>query len=177
MLTLEIGLCKILFFFNYHYCIDWWWYMSLYLVSSVQKFFFVWKNPKHDWHNRIPGCSLYRNDDFFFSSFFQQLNSHIQTPHPLGMSQKTKEEHLKKNPKICFPSSGWAAMIERTVYDYSEQHPPFIHLFRIRHCCIKKGHGQHTSLGVWRGGRMKGDVFFSSNSHTVCMCKSMCLCS
>lgn len=33
---------------------------------------------------------------FFFFFFFKQLNSHIQTPHPLGMSQKKEKI---KNPE------------------------------------------------------------------------------
>lgn len=63
---------------------------------------------------------------FFFLFFFLQLNSHIQTPHPLGISQKKEKLKIQHNASRY---QYWKAMVERTVYDYSEQHPPFVHFF------------------------------------------------
>lgn len=74
----------------------------------------------------------------FFPFFLTIKQSHPNSAPPWRVTGKRRK---LKNPKICFPLSEWEWWI---VHDYSEQHPPFVHFFRIRHCCIKKGHGQQA---------------------------------
>lgn len=78
---------------------------------------------------------------FFFLLLYSIKQLHIFRCHTLCLGRVTKKVKKKTLQK------------DKEVYDYSEQHPhshiSFFFLFsELRHCCIKKEHGQRTSLGV-----------------------------
>lgn len=63
---------------------------------------------------------------FCFFVTIKDKQSHPNTTLPWHV---TETGPINKPKKEMLPFSRWETMMERKVYDYSEQHPPFVHFF------------------------------------------------